>query len=132
MHLFCCARILWLLMLQFCKGRDIKDGTEGKAPCLSTCLCLFHDFCKSTCTFTKSVGATREYARIFMRHYLKHTTHSFLFSSHSLHMCNQLPHSLQCHSSLQIFKTAVNHHLRSSQIQNYDILCQKFFFPLSP
>uniref|UniRef100_A0A8C4R2B4 Reverse transcriptase domain-containing protein n=1 Tax=Eptatretus burgeri TaxID=7764 RepID=A0A8C4R2B4_EPTBU len=34
---------------------------------------------------------------------------------------NKLPHSLQSHSSLQVFKTAVHHHLLSSPIQNYNL-----------
>ena len=43
--------------------------------------------------------------------------HSFipLFS----HFWNKLPHSLQSHSSLQVFKTAVHHHLLSPPIQNF-------------
>ena len=46
--------------------------------------------------------------------------HSFipLFS----HLWNKLPHSLQSHSSLQAFKTAVHHHLLSSPIQILDLL----------
>ena len=34
---------------------------------------------------------------------------------------NKLPHSVQSHSSLQAFKTAVHHHLLSSPIQNHDL-----------
>ena len=41
--------------------------------------------------------------------------HSFVLLFN--HLWNQLPHSLQSHSSLQVFKTAVNHNLRSSPIQ---------------
>ena len=46
--------------------------------------------------------------------------HSFipLFS----HLWNKLPHSLQSHSSLQVLKTAVHHHLLSSPIQKHDLL----------
>uniref|UniRef100_UPI00358EF48E uncharacterized protein n=1 Tax=Myxine glutinosa TaxID=7769 RepID=UPI00358EF48E len=45
--------------------------------------------------------------------------HSFipLFSR----LWNKLPHSLQSHSTLQVFKTAVHHHLLSSPIQNLDL-----------
>ena len=45
--------------------------------------------------------------------------HSFipLFSS----LWNKLPHSVQSHSSLQAFKTAVHHHLLSSPIQILDL-----------
>ena len=45
--------------------------------------------------------------------------HSFipLFS----HLWNQLSHSLQSHSSLQVFKTAVYHHLRCSPFEIHDL-----------
>ena len=46
--------------------------------------------------------------------------HSFipLFSR----LWNKLPHSIQFHSSLQAFKTAVHHHVLSSPIQNLYLL----------
>uniref|UniRef100_A0A8C4Q5R7 Musashi RNA-binding protein 2b n=1 Tax=Eptatretus burgeri TaxID=7764 RepID=A0A8C4Q5R7_EPTBU len=42
-------------------------------------------------------------------------------SSFFSHLWNQLPHSIQCYSSLQVFKTAVDHHLTLSPIHNHDI-----------
>ena len=46
------------------------------------------------------------------------TAHLHSFVCLSPHLLNQLPHSLQSHSSLQVFKTPVHHHLRSSPSPN--------------
>ena len=45
-----------------------------------------------------------------------------LIRSSFSHLWNQLPLSFQSHSSLQVFKTAVHHQLRSSPIENHDLL----------
>ena len=44
-----------------------------------------------------------------------------LIRSSFFHLRNQLPQSLQSHSSLQVSKTAVHHHLRSFPIQNNNL-----------
>ena len=50
------------------------------------------------------------------------TAHLHSFIPLFPHLWNKLPHSLQSHSSLQAFKTAVHHHhLLSSPIQNHDL-----------
>ena len=50
-----------------------------------------------------------------------HCSPSLFHSSFFLPFWNKLPHTLQSHSSLQVFKTAVHHHLLSSPIQNHDL-----------
>jgi len=54
------------------------------------------------------------------------TAHLHSFIPLLPHLWNKLPHSLQSHSSLKVFKTAVHHHLLSSPIQHHDL-----FYPRS-
>ena len=49
------------------------------------------------------------------------TAHLHSFIPPFPRLWNKLPHSIQSHSSLQAFKTAVHHHLLSSPIQNLDL-----------
>ena len=56
--------------------------------------------------------------------------HSFipLFSR----LWNKLPHSINFHSSLQAFKTAVHHHLLSSPIQILDLFYHRYIIHPNP
>ena len=47
-------------------------------------------------------------------------------------LCNKLPHSVQSHSSLQAFKTAVHHHLLSSPIQILKLFYPRYSTPNPP
>ena len=72
-----------------------------------------------------SAGLTRSTINPFLMKPPKSriTAHLHSFVTPFPHLWNQLPHSLQSNSALQVFKTAVQHHLRSPPIQNHDIFC---------
>ena len=71
-----------------------------------------------------SAGHTWTTSNPFLVKLPKSRTTAHLNSFVPIFFClwNQLPDSLQSHSSLQVFKTAVHHHLNSSPIQNHDLL----------